>query len=670
MAVNEIKPPYITFKDVDGSPLESGYVYIGEPGLNAEANPKTVYWDEDKTTPASQPIRTFGGFPVYLGSPSRLFIDGDYSVVVKDRRSQLVQSALQSVANLSDSNAAEYYPDRASAEAATVDENATVLVVQSPSWYTLEYSETVVSDLRTAITTNAGTRFWRPANVISPQHYAENTNPGTTDMSDALDAMAAGVARVPLAGVAYPDFAALYSGPRFGSPITVDFMGEPVGISRPWILGALDTDLDDVFNVGPGAIYGLKLTNGRLAALTGYDATPLATHTHPTEGLVTTIPAYAMVIGTYETTDKKATQENVFYVDGVVVDNTFEIDCNFLCGGIYLTNTNRTMIDAAHIFNMAKSTMGIQTGVSDDVPTANHIGNFNPLTGSPFPVTGAQVKNPELNISRVSVSGRNRQGGISFPSGETDLTMDTTAIGIYTADFHLSAPIITATTRSVEFDMFNNGQFYNAHPWSNSIIYGPDCGNMITSGGYWDFTEIVLYSFGHLFVNCSWGAGSADLRLVSTNVDEDAEGLALSGCRFYNTATIVYDTEGSGTWVLPPARKHVFSGLYSEPGDIVTEQMGDTIRLASDGTFQFSYQGAPSASLAGVSDGSFVVAPFNLAGTELVDDQFRFDQTHTAWRFGRDNAGSNGKGFILRAPDGTDYLVTIDNAGAISTSAV
>lgn len=561
------------------------------------------------------------------------------------------------------------YPDRAAAVEAEVPSSVEFIRVKTPGGEVLNYAETDVLDRRVALTTNGGSRFWAPADLfVCPQHYAENTIPGTTNLIEALDAMAAGIAHSVLAGVAYPDYAALYRGARSGAPSFVSFLGEPVGISRPWILGALDTDLDDVFNVGPGAIYGLKLARGRLAVLDGFDATPLATHNHPTEGVVTTVPAYAMVLGTYELTDKKTEQENVFYVDGVSIDNTFEIDCNFVTGGVYVTNTNRSTIDAPHIFNLGKNTMGIRTAVSDDVPTRNHIGNFNPMTGAPFPADGAQSKNPELRISRVSISGRNRQAGVDFPPGETDQTMGTLGLGLYTADFHLDAPIVTATTRSIEFDMFRNAQFYASHTWSDSIIYGPDCANIITYGGYWDYTDIVMYSFEHPLVGCSWGAGSSNLRLVATTANEDADGLLLTGCKFYNTSTINYASEGSGSWVVPLARKHVISGGYSEAGDIPQMQIGNTLRLGADNTLTFSHEGVPSAYLAAAADGSFLMVPFDSNGASNIDKQMRYDANKQAWRIGRQHAGSNGNGIILRAPDGGEFLLAMGNGGVIDIS--
>jgi len=51
-----ITSPYPVFFDKDGTPLENGSIYIGQPNLNPETSPVTVYWDEALTQPAAQPI--------------------------------------------------------------------------------------------------------------------------------------------------------------------------------------------------------------------------------------------------------------------------------------------------------------------------------------------------------------------------------------------------------------------------------------------------------------------------------------------------------------------------------------------------------------------------------------------------------------------------------------
>lgn len=98
MTAIAVEPPFRQFPDIDGSPLESGYIYIGTDGLNPEVHPISVYFDETLTTPAAQPIRTVNGFASREGSPARLFVDAtDYSITVRDRNSEFVYSALSAV---------------------------------------------------------------------------------------------------------------------------------------------------------------------------------------------------------------------------------------------------------------------------------------------------------------------------------------------------------------------------------------------------------------------------------------------------------------------------------------------------------------------------------------------------------------------------------------------
>lgn len=88
-----IESPYPLFTDDDGVALEDGYIYVGTANLDPVANPVAVYFDSGLTIPAAQPIRTSGGYPVYSGSPARLFVNGDYSIRVNDKTGALVFSA-------------------------------------------------------------------------------------------------------------------------------------------------------------------------------------------------------------------------------------------------------------------------------------------------------------------------------------------------------------------------------------------------------------------------------------------------------------------------------------------------------------------------------------------------------------------------------------------------
>lgn len=91
----EIEIPFNVFPDVDGQPLDDGYLYIGTNGLNPESNPISVYWDAALTIPAAQPIRTINGFPSNNGTPGNLYINAvDYSITVRNKNGSLVHSLL------------------------------------------------------------------------------------------------------------------------------------------------------------------------------------------------------------------------------------------------------------------------------------------------------------------------------------------------------------------------------------------------------------------------------------------------------------------------------------------------------------------------------------------------------------------------------------------------
>lgn len=71
---SSIASPFPIFNDLDGTPLENGYIYIGTTNLNPETSPVNVFWDSALTIPAAQPIRTIGGYPSRNGSPSGLYV--------------------------------------------------------------------------------------------------------------------------------------------------------------------------------------------------------------------------------------------------------------------------------------------------------------------------------------------------------------------------------------------------------------------------------------------------------------------------------------------------------------------------------------------------------------------------------------------------------------------
>jgi hypothetical protein len=88
-----IQAPYTTFTDLGGDPLDQGYIYIGLVNQNPETSPKAVFWDLARTIPASQPLRTLGGYIVRNGSPARVYTAGDYSITVRNRGAALVSTS-------------------------------------------------------------------------------------------------------------------------------------------------------------------------------------------------------------------------------------------------------------------------------------------------------------------------------------------------------------------------------------------------------------------------------------------------------------------------------------------------------------------------------------------------------------------------------------------------
>lgn len=93
----EISPPFRVFTDVDGEPLEDGYIHIGAVNQNPQAVPISVFWDVALTIPAAQPIRTLGGYPSRSGTPSRMYVaEAEYSISVSNKNSTLIYSSLDS----------------------------------------------------------------------------------------------------------------------------------------------------------------------------------------------------------------------------------------------------------------------------------------------------------------------------------------------------------------------------------------------------------------------------------------------------------------------------------------------------------------------------------------------------------------------------------------------
>jgi hypothetical protein len=102
MSALSIQPTYPIFTDIDGQPLEAGYIWLGAANLDPQVNPINVYWDAALSIPATQPIRTLGGYPSRNGTPARLYVNSDYSIRVMNRNGSLVYSAPAATERYSD----------------------------------------------------------------------------------------------------------------------------------------------------------------------------------------------------------------------------------------------------------------------------------------------------------------------------------------------------------------------------------------------------------------------------------------------------------------------------------------------------------------------------------------------------------------------------------------
>lgn len=86
-----ISQPYPLFADLNGQPLDNGYVYFGTANANPETSSIVVYWDSGLTLPASQPLRTTNGYIVRNGTPATVYVNVDsYSMTWKNGRRETV----------------------------------------------------------------------------------------------------------------------------------------------------------------------------------------------------------------------------------------------------------------------------------------------------------------------------------------------------------------------------------------------------------------------------------------------------------------------------------------------------------------------------------------------------------------------------------------------------
>jgi hypothetical protein len=89
-----ISTAFPIFNDIDGQPLEAGYVWIGQSNLDPVTNQKQAYWDQAFTQPATQPIRTRGGYPLNGTSIGQIYTTPSYSIKVTNRNGSVLYDDL------------------------------------------------------------------------------------------------------------------------------------------------------------------------------------------------------------------------------------------------------------------------------------------------------------------------------------------------------------------------------------------------------------------------------------------------------------------------------------------------------------------------------------------------------------------------------------------------
>ena len=142
MSFTKITTPFGIFNDTDGTPLENGYIYIGEINKNPETFPVSIFWDDELSIPASQPIRTIAGYPSNNGSPGNIFTIKNYSITVRDKNGSLVYSNINPPAISPQIDYIGNYADLASA-VSSIGSTPTTLMVNTST--TIEDGATVTT---------------------------------------------------------------------------------------------------------------------------------------------------------------------------------------------------------------------------------------------------------------------------------------------------------------------------------------------------------------------------------------------------------------------------------------------------------------------------------------------------------------------------------------------
>jgi Right handed beta helix region len=105
MSAQSVTEPIPQFHNRDGQPLDGGFIYVGQAGLDAQANQIQLYLDPALTVPLAQPVQTLNGYPSNGGTPVAFYAAvGDFSIKLLDAQGLLVLSAPNVTTRLDASN--------------------------------------------------------------------------------------------------------------------------------------------------------------------------------------------------------------------------------------------------------------------------------------------------------------------------------------------------------------------------------------------------------------------------------------------------------------------------------------------------------------------------------------------------------------------------------------
>lgn len=84
---NRVSTPFPIYNDTDGTPLDAGFIFVGQKGKNPIASPIAIFYDAALTMPAENPLRTRNGYVVKNGAPREVFTaDPIVSILVQNKQ--------------------------------------------------------------------------------------------------------------------------------------------------------------------------------------------------------------------------------------------------------------------------------------------------------------------------------------------------------------------------------------------------------------------------------------------------------------------------------------------------------------------------------------------------------------------------------------------------------